>query len=154
VEGRFGLSTPASTFSDHGAVSECYKSTKWPSDPTVVTFTAGSAGGFTDLTGFELKYDSTAEAEKCVTSSLVVADLGTASGLRLGLAQTEMQKILGPGKPSADEIRRWFYEGEVPVSAAEAKRTGHSFYDEFSGVIARFRDSKADCISVFQTQTY
>ena len=154
VEAKFGPSTPASTFSDHDGISKCYKSPKWPDDPTIVTFIAGAAGGYKDLTGFELKSDSSAAAENCVTSSLIRDDLRTASGLRLGLSQPDAQRILGLGRPGADGIKRWFYTGEVPNTVAEAKRSGYTYYLKYSGVIARFRDSKADCISVFRVESY
>ncbi len=153
-EAKFGPPTQASSSHPHGGLDECYKSAKWPGDPTVVTFTTGEVTDFHELTGFRLESDSSPDAGKCVTSSLVRGDLGTGNGIRLGLSQTDMQKILGPGRPGAKGIRRWSYSGEIPVDAAEAKRTGEKYYLKDSGVTARFRDSKADCISVFQVESY
>lgn len=157
AEAMFGPSTPASTSPrtpDARILTECYKSAKWPGDPTVVTFITSELTGFNELTGFQLESDSSPEAAKCVTSSAVRSDLATGNGLRLGLSQTDMQKLLGPGSPGADGIRRWHYLGKIPVDAAEAKRTGNTYLDKYSGVNARFRNSKADCISVFLTESY
>jgi hypothetical protein len=154
AEAKFGPPTQASSAHPHGGLDECYKSAKWPGDPAVVTFTTGVVTGFNELTGFRLESDSSPGAGKCVTSSVVRGDLGTGNGLRLGLSQTDMQKILGPGRPGAEGIRRWSYSGEIPVDAAEAKRSGNTYYVKDSGVTARFRDSKADCISVFQVESY
>ena len=154
AEARFGPSTPASRSSDADGFYECYKSAGWPGDPTVLTFTAGYARESDELNGFMLKSDSSPEAAKCVTSSLVRSDLATGNNLSLGLSQDDIQKILGHGRPGAEGIRRWFYSGEVPVSAAEAKRSGNTYYLKDSGVTARFRDSKADCICVFQYESY
>jgi hypothetical protein len=120
----------------------------------VLIFATGEITGFKELTGFQLKFDSSADAAKCVTSSLVRSDLATGNSLSLGLSPAHMQKILGPGRPGAEGIRRWFYSGEIPNTAAEAKRSGYTYYLKDSGVTARFRNSKADCISVFQVESY
>jgi hypothetical protein len=154
TEARFGPSTPASRSSDPDGFSECYKSARWPRDPTVLTLMAGYEGESEELNAFMLKSDSSPEAPKCVTSSLVRSDLATGNHLSLGLSQDDVQKILGYGRPGAEGFRRWFYSGEVPVSAAEARRSGNTYYLKDSGVTARFRDSKADCISVFQVESY
>ncbi len=154
AEAMFGPSTPASTSHPTEALGECYKSAQWPGDPTVVTFGTSVMTDFKELTGFELESDSSPEAARCVTSSAVRSDLATGNGLRLGLSQTDMQKILGPGSPGAKGIRRWHYLGEIPNDAAEAKRSGQPYYFKYSGVTARFRDSKADCISVFLIKSY
>ena len=112
------------------------------------------ATGFKELTGFRLESDTSPGAGQCVTSSLVRRDLGTGNGLRLGLSRTDIQKILGPGRPGDNETRRWFYSGEIPNTAAEAKASGYTYYLKDSGVTARFRNSNADCISVFQVESY
>ena len=153
AETRFGPSTPASMSTDDG-FNECYKSARWPDDPTVLTLMAGYEGDSEELSAFMLKFDSSPEASKCVTSSLVSSDLATGNHLSLGLSLDEIQKILGHGRPGAEGFRRWFYSGEIPNDAAEAKRTGEKYYLKGSGVTARFRDSKADCISVFQVESY
>jgi hypothetical protein len=154
AEAKFGPPTQASSSHPDGGLDECYKSAKWPDDPSVVTLTTGVTTDFHELTGFRLESDSSPGAGKCVTSSLVSSDLGTGNGLRLGLSQTDVQKILGPGRPGARRTRRWFYSGEIPNDAAEAKRTGETYYLKDSIVSARFRDSKADCISVWQVESY
>lgn len=157
AELRFGPSTYANTLPhtlEPRVLGECYKSAKWPCDPTVVTFITSELNDFDELSGFQLESDSSPEAAKCVTSSAVRSDLATGNGLRLGLSQTDMQKLLGLGSAGANGIRRWHYLGEIPNDAAEAKRTGEPYYFKLSGVTARFRDSKADCISVGLTESY
>src|ERR1700683_4021852 len=154
AEARFGASTPASMSTDIDVFSECYKSARWPGDPTVLILMAGWEGDSEELSVFMLKSDSSPEASKCVTSSLVRSDLATGNHLRLGLSPDDLQKILGHGRPGAEGFRRWFYSGEIPNDEATAKRTGEKYYLKASGVTARFRDSKADCISVFQVESY
>jgi len=154
AEARFGPSTQASRSSEPDAFYECYKSARWPGDSTVLTLIAGWEGESEELSGFVLKSDSSPEASKCVTSSLVRSDLATDNHLSLGLSQDDFQKILGRGRPGAEGFRRWFYSGKLQLSAAEAKLAGTTFYYKDSGVTARFRDSKADCISVFQFEAY
>lgn len=153
VEARFGPSTPASRSTDIDGFSECYKSARWPGDPTVLILMAGWEGDSEELSAFMLKSDSSPEASKCVTSSLVRTDLATGNHLRLGLSQNDIQNILGHGRPGAEGFRRWYYLGKLQLSPAEAKLAGTTFYDKYSGVTARFRDSKADCISVFQIES-
>lgn len=154
TEARFGRSTSASrSYDDDGhGFGECYKSAKWPNDPTVLTFTTGIIADFDELIGFELKSDSSSSAAKCVTSVLVRNKLATSNGLHLGQSVSDMQKLLGPGKPGSDGIRRWLYEAEIPTDPMEAKRSGNDYFLRASGVIARFRDSKADCISVYMVE--
>jgi len=154
AEARFGPSTPASRSTDIDGFNECYKSARWPHDPTVLILMSGWEGESEELSAFMLKSDSSSQASKCVTSSLVRSDLATGNRLRLGLSQDDLQRILGHGRPGAEGFRRWFYSGEVPVPAADAKVAGTPFYYKDSGVTARFRDSKADCISVFQVESY
>jgi hypothetical protein len=93
AEARFGPPTQASSSHPHGGLDECYKSAKWPGDPTVVTFTTGVVTGFKELTGLRLESDSSPDAGKCVTSSFVRDDLGTGNNLRLGVSQFDIQKI-------------------------------------------------------------
>jgi hypothetical protein len=154
AEAKFGPSTPASRSTDIDGFNECYKSARWPDDPTVLFLMAGYEGDSEELNAFMLKFDSSPEASKCVTSSLVRSDLATGNHLKLGLSQDDLQKILGHGRPGAEGFRRWFYSGEIPVPAADAKVAGTTFYYKDSGVTARFRDSKTDCISVFQVESY
>jgi hypothetical protein len=154
VEARFGPSTPASRSSDPDGFNECYKSARWPADPTVLILMAGYEGDSEEINAFMLKSDSSPEASKCVTSSLVRSDTATGNHLSLGLSQDDIQKILGHGRPGAEGFRRWFYSGKLQLSADEAKLAGTTFYYKDSGVTARFRDSKADCISVFQVESY
>jgi len=154
AEARFGPSTPASRSTDIDGFNECYKSARWPADPTVLILMAGWEGDSEELSAFMLKSDSSPEASKCVTSNLVRSDLATGNHLSLGLSQDDLQEILGHGRPGAEGFRRWYYSGEIPNDAAEAKRTGEKYYLKACGVTARFRDSKADCISVFQIESY
>jgi hypothetical protein len=154
AEAKFGSPTRSSSSHPLGGIDECYKSAKWPNDPTVVTYTTGVVTDFHELTGFLLESDSSAGVSECVTSSLVRSDLATGNGLRLGMSRADMQKILGTGRPGANGTWRWFYSGVISVGTGEDKLSENNSYVRDSGVTARFRDSKADCISVFLTESY
>ena len=118
-------------------------------DPTVLILISGYEGKSEEINAFVLKSDSSPEASKCVTSSLVRSDIATGNHLSLGLSQDDIQKILGDGRPGAEGFRRWFYSGKVQVSAAEARLAGNTYYLKDSGVTARFRHSKATAFLCF-----
>jgi hypothetical protein len=156
AEAKFGPSTKASRAYDengHG-MGVCYRSSKWPADPIVLTFTTGTIAGFDELIGFELRFDKSANAAGCVTSDLVRSDLETSNGLRLGMSQSDMQKILGPAIEGPNGFARWLHEGTWPTDPVERKRSGNDYYLTASGVIARFRDSKSECISAYVVESY
>jgi len=73
----------------------CYRSSS--ADPTVVQFEAGSAGAWKYLTVFTVSVGPIkgVPPRTCSRSRRVSRDVATASGLRLGLTEKEIEDILG-----------------------------------------------------------
>lgn len=99
----------------------------------------------------------------CVKSKLVTADLGSASGLKLGIGRTELQTILGPPdavsgdqaiyhrqfkqKTTAQEFERMRKEYPSEMNDAEA----HKHFDFFSvseDIVARFTNGRLSYLAV------
>jgi len=124
---------PGSDFAER-----CYASTGRDGTLLVLQNWAGT------LVGFRIYHDSPTDNEKCIRTSAVSAQIATAGGLRLGLTEADVLKLLGkPTKTTSDSFT--YHED------AKSRIKGKEGLFEYTDVNLRFANSKLVSIHVVHT---
>ena len=96
------------------------------------------------LVGFRIYHGSQADNEKCTRTPAVSAQIATVGGLRLGLTETDVLKLLGtPTKTTSDSFT--YHED------AESRIKGKEGLFGYTDVNLRFANSKLVSIHVVHT---
>ncbi len=150
------------TQEEESDISVCYIS---PTDGTVLVFYSGSMGGWKDITWFALWSKTAAfpNASQCTPSARVSHDLSTASGLRLGLTQEQLERIAGKPTAQKSSSMKYDYVCRQKMTEQEIKRfktannwdvTNDPYFDRMSWIEVHFRTGKASRIQVGRTESY
>jgi len=154
---------PAKSLPTYGYASAsntiCYVS---PDDGTVLTFGAGAMGGFTDVTEFALRSgeEKFPNISMCSRSSLVSVALATESGIRLGLHETDLTKIVEK-KPAVRQntasydfvCARKMTEIEIDRFSTDGAKDD-PFFDLTSRVRVHFSNGIASRIEIYKGESY
>ena len=153
---------PADSLPTHGSASAsntiCYVSP----DGTVLTFGAGAMGGFTDVTEFALwsHEEKFPNVKMCSRSSLVSATLATESGIRLGLSEIDLTKIVKKKPAVRQNTASYDFLCAVKMTKIEIERFSADgskddpFFDLTSLVHVRFSNGAASHIEIYKGESY
>jgi hypothetical protein len=153
---------PANSLPTHGFASAsntiCYVSP----DGTVLTFGAGAMGGFTDVTEFALwsHGEKFPNVSMCGRSSLVSAALATESGIRLGLNEIDLTKIVRKKPAVRQNTASYDFLCAVKMTRIEIDRFSADgskddpFFDLTSRVQVRFSNGAASHIEIYKGESY
>ena len=134
----------------------CYLS---PADGTVLVFYSGAMGGWTDITHFALwsRAAMYPHRSQCTASTLVSQNVATASGLRLGLTQKQLEEIAGKPTKSGAVTSKYEYLCRRKMTADEINRfkdannwdaTSDAYFDRMSWINVRYARSLVSRIEV------
>ncbi len=138
---------------EHAMTQRCYESKG--ADHTVLVFEDWSG----TLSGFRI-YRSAKNDPLCKRTPLIMAEIATASGLKLGLSREKVLRILG--KPARTTGNRFvyisdFYRPRTPeeITQFKAAYPGEDVLDirSYTQITLSFRNSRLSCIDVSHTET-
>jgi hypothetical protein len=143
-------------------VAICYVS---PADGTVLVFYSGAMGGWKDITWFALWSGKAAfaDASRCTPSAQVSQNLTTASGLRLGLTQGQLNRIAGTPTKVSGSSAKYDYLCRRKMSQEEITRfktannwdvTTDPYFDRTSWIDVYFKDAAASRIEIGEIESY
>ena len=160
VQAKLGPAEPLPTHGDASASNTiCYVS---PRDGTVLTFGAGPMGGFTDVTEFAL-WSGKANFPNisiCSPSKLVSAALATESGIRLGLQEADLTKIVDKKPTRRQNTASYDFLCANKMTKTEIERfrsdgaMDDPFFDVTSGVQIHFSSGVASRIEIYKAESY
>lgn len=160
VQAKLGAAKSLPTHGNASASNTiCYVS---PDDGTVVTFGAGAMGGFTDVTEFALwsrdaKFPNTS---MCTRSTSVSASLATPSGIRLGLEEADLTKIMGKTPTNRRDRTSYEFLCARRMTKAEAERFSNDgskddpYFDLTSSATIHFLNGRTSRIAVYKGESY
>lgn len=160
VEEKLGS---AKSLPGHGSASApntiCYVS---PDDGTVLTFGAGAMGGFTDVTEFALwsREEKFPNTSMCSRSSSVSVALATESGIRLGLRETDLTKIVEKKPAVRQNTASYDFLCARKMTKIEMERLfddgarDNPYFDLTSQIQVRFSNGVASRIEIYKGESY
>jgi hypothetical protein len=168
-----GRATPRRNGGDAAAstTAECYVGR----DGTMLVLVSGELGGGKIITAFELvtreeladfsggeSYLVPAEKRpRCAPGKRLSRSTATQGGLRLGMTEAEVRRLLGPPKEAADDHLVFTSEGTEPMtpeqrkaSSAQNAGTPADSFDRFRSVRVELEWGRAIAIRVSQATTF
>ena len=131
----------------HEPSEVCYVSSE-PNDGTTVIFQAGLFGGHETLTSFVLT-NKKVDTRQCLPSPLVAKDIGTPSGITLGLRSSQLKELLG--EPTKVENNLLAY---VLVTRMRMTEGDYPYLDVSRFIEAEIADGQVEEVSITKLENY
>lgn len=163
VQARLGHSRITRVSKDEESdVSVCYVS---PTDGTVVAFYSGAMGAWKDITWFALWSSEAAfpHSSRCTPSKEVSRNVSTASGLRLGLTEQKLERIVGKPTKHGRTSMKYEYLCRSKMTDDQIKGfktannwdvTSDPYFDRMSWIEVHYMKSAASRIEVGEIESY
>jgi len=146
----------------HEPSEVCYVSSE-QNDVTTVIFQAGFMGGQETLTSFILANTKVVERE-CLPSPLVSKDIGTPSGIKLGLRSSQLKELLGEPKRVDKNLLIYSLNTRTRMTEDEIVRMAQVFpekqvredpyFDLTRHIEVEIADGQVEQVSVTMIETY
>lgn len=142
--------------------SICYIS---PADGTVLVFYTGVMGAGEEVTWFALwsRQADFQHSSQCTSSNVISKNVGTASGIRLGLSKADFEKIAGKSRsPASNPVkydylcRRKMTENEIKgfKSTNNWDASGDPYFDRTSWIKAWYGNATISRVEVGEFESY